>query len=657
MRPAHHCSASASPTSGRVSRRLVLASAVLAGAPLGIASSAAPVADPLAGPASPRVLLGAPATEDGAAARRAAVENGLFGAFRIEGATWSLEERMEHYGVTGLGIAVIRDSKIDWAAGYGVRDARSGEPVTTRTLFQAASISKPVSAIGAMTLVEDGLLPLDEDVRDYLESWMVPEDDISMSNELTLAHLLSHTGGTTVHGFAGYGSLAEVPTLPQVLDGAPPANSDPVFMSTGSGQMYRYSGGGSTIAQCAMMDVTGEDFADILRARVLEPLGMRDSTFAQPLPTDLWPDHAAGHLESGVRIPGEFHTHPEQFAAGLWTTPSDLARMLIAMQRAWRGEGESLLPTETVRRMLTPVMGGYGLGFSIDQRPSMGSEPYAYFGHGGSNVGFKCFAQAERDGGLGVVIMTNADTGPNVTRELMRAVQYVYGWPGFDAPARERVALDPDTLTACAGRYATDAGDTILVEAVNARDGHVRIRFCPERPRELVPTGPNTFTDPEDGTTIAFGELIGDVFGSVQLDAERGGPEAWRLLDSDEPGPIELLSTGRVDAGLEALRALASEDPRADAVSDGTLNALAVALYGAGDAAAGAAVAAFNVERHPDSANSWDTLAKACELAGDEDGARRAYERTLEALPDDRQLAGFGRLLVERQARGWLAEH
>jgi CubicO group peptidase (beta-lactamase class C family) len=301
-------------------------------------------------------------------------------------------ELLQKYKVPGASVAVVSNGKVEWARGYGVA-AEGGPAVTVDTLFQAASISKPVAAMAAMRLVEKGKLALDEDVNLKLRSWKVPG-----SETVTLRRLLSHTAGLTVHGFRGYAPGEPVPTLRQILDGASPANSGAIRVDIPPGSKHRYSGGGYTVLQQLIEDVTGKPFPEAARELVLAPLGMKNSTYEQPLPA---------RLRGRAALAGRCHTHPEMAAAGLWTTPSDLARVILEMQRPGR-----VLKPATVKLMLTPVMGDYGLGFGLRN----GS-----FGHGGANVGFRCMLTGRRDG-RGAVIMTNGDSGGAVAREFLKSI-------------------------------------------------------------------------------------------------------------------------------------------------------------------------------------------------------------------------------------------
>jgi CubicO group peptidase (beta-lactamase class C family) len=377
----------------------------------------------------------------------ARVEKGLRPAVAIQGAkldTRTLTGEMARLHVPGVSIAVIRGGKIAWAKGYGVTHA-NGAPVTPQTLFQAASISKPVSAMGALKMVEAGQLDLDADINTVLTSWKLPPDPAK--RPVSLRQLLSHTAGTTVSGFRGYAAGERVPTLAQVLDGAAPANSGPVRIEGMPGDAWNYSGGGYTVVQQAMIDRSGRPFDALMEDTVLKPLGMSDSTFTQPLPTALLERAALPHSATGVAVAGGPHTYPELAAAGLWTTPTDLAKFALALQRGAAGSDGVLSPTMT-RTMLRPVMNDYALGLNID-----GKAPQHAFGHGGHNMGYQTSLYAYVQRGDGAVVMTNGDGGAELAQELIRAVAAEYRWPTYQTVMRKAIALPAATRAKLAGRY------------------------------------------------------------------------------------------------------------------------------------------------------------------------------------------------------------
>lgn len=244
----------------------------------------------------------------------------------------ALADRMAAYHVPGVSIAVIHEGAIEWAKGFGVVEA-GGDPVTTETLFQAGSISKPVAAMAALHLVEQGKLSLDADVNQALTSWTIPPSAAAPGAVVTLRELLSHAAGLTVHGFPGYAAGAAVPTLVQILDGVTPANTAPIRLEAVPGSRWKYSGGGYMVMQQLLLDVSQQPFPELLRDTVLAPIGMTHSTYEQPLPVELRVQAATPYKADGAPIEGGFHTYPEMAAAGLWTTPTDLARCAIEVQR------------------------------------------------------------------------------------------------------------------------------------------------------------------------------------------------------------------------------------------------------------------------------------------------------------------------------------
>lgn len=380
-----------------------------------------------------------------------AVESGLLTANRIEGRPqqqMELDERMARSKLPGFSVALIEQGEIAWVEGYGVLQAGGDKAVTRETRFQAASISKPVAAMAALHLVEAGVLDLDADVNAALRSWQVPENEHTREHKVTLRGLLSHTAGLTVSGFRGYAASEDVPTLQQVLDGEPPANSEPVRVMQEPGTAYSYSGGGYTVVQQLLEDVTGKPFAALMQELVLDKLGMAHSTFEQPLPVAYAARAATAHRASGDPIPGRWHTYPEQAAAGLWTTPSDLARFALEVLRSYAGESNAVLSVEMTRQMLTPTLGWYGLGFGIIEK-----ESWRRFEHGGWNEGYHCLMSGYIGTGQGVVWMTNGENGKLLGQEVMRGLAKVFGWPGFQPSEKTVARVDPAVYVQYEGRY------------------------------------------------------------------------------------------------------------------------------------------------------------------------------------------------------------
>jgi CubicO group peptidase (beta-lactamase class C family) len=334
----------------------------------------------------------------------------------------AIAELLERHHVPGVSIAVVHNGRIDWAKGYGVCENGKTKLVDTTSLFQAASISKPVSAVVALRMVEKGELSLDEDVNKKLRSWKVPENDYTRNQPITLRRLLSHSAGLSMHGVPEFSADAELPTLVQILNGECSASTESVRPVVKPGTKYLYSGGGYIVLQILLTDVTGRPFASLARELVLQPAGMSSSTFEQPLPEQLRSLAAVGHLADGIPMRGSWHTLPEQAAGGLWTNPTDLASFMIELLRAYHGKSDTLLPSHLARQMLTRQIDDFGLGLSLP------SEGIFRFQHSGGNGGYRCHMVLSVENPDGVVIMTNGDSGEKVINEVFLAIAHAYGW-------------------------------------------------------------------------------------------------------------------------------------------------------------------------------------------------------------------------------------
>ncbi|HEX8529158.1 MAG TPA: serine hydrolase domain-containing protein, partial [Cytophagales bacterium] len=372
----------------------------------------------------------------------------------------SLAAQMTHYKVPGVSIAVINGGKLEWARGFGNRDSSGAAPVDVHTLFQAASLSKPVTALTVMRLREQGRLGLDEDVNGYLQSWKVPAA-VDWQPRLTLRQLLTHSAGLTVHGFSGYKKGQSLPTVRQILNGESPANSPAVKVDLLPGTRVRYSGGGTVVVQQVLVDVTGKPFPVLVDEALFGPLQLRRSTFEQPLLGRWGPNVALGHTNKGHAIEGGYHLYPELAAAGLWTTPTDLGTVLLEVQKALRG-GSSLLERTTAEEMLQPlpshVSRSTALGFFLE-----GPEATKRFRHNGWNEGYVTKFEMYRQGGMGAVVMTNSDAGHALIEELLSAIAAEYQWPDFDPAAYVDVSRqETEQLT---GIYADDWNNQYQVRA------------------------------------------------------------------------------------------------------------------------------------------------------------------------------------------------
>lgn len=393
------------------------------------------------------------------------VENGLAGWVQTQDSVkWALADRMAFYHIHGLSIAVIHNHVIEWAKGYGWADTAEKRPVTVKTLFQAASISKSLNGVGLMKLAQDKKIDLYADVNQYLTTWKFPYDSIAGNKKISVANLLSHTGGLTVHGFAGYEQGDSIPSITQVLDGARPANSPAVRSEAAPGVKSVYSGGGITISQLVLTGVTGQPYDGWMHKNVLLPLGMASSSCTQPPPQSRQPLLATGYKAWGEAIKGKYHIYPEQAAAGLWTNPTDLSKYIIETQLSYAGSSAKVLSQASTRTRLTPYIdSNAALGVFVTKR---GDD--TWFSHGGANEGFRSQYYGDIKNGDGVVVMVNSDNG-GILQEVVNSVATVYNWHGFYNPAKKTViALPEATAKRYVGKYLSN-GDTIKVFLNNGR--------------------------------------------------------------------------------------------------------------------------------------------------------------------------------------------
>jgi CubicO group peptidase (beta-lactamase class C family) len=506
---------------------------------------------------------------------------------RGEPVRWSIAERMRHYHVHGVSIAVWDHYQLVWAHGFGDADAELHVPVTDATLFQAGSISKSVNALGVLLAG----LPLDTPINSQLESWKLPDNAFTRDKPVTLRMLLSHTAGTTVHGFPGYAAGEPVPTIQQVLDGKPPANTPAIVVDEPPMKEFRYSGGGITIAQLALVEKLREPYPKILAASVLGPIGMIESTYEQPLPAARVAEAAAGYKSDGSPIEGKRHVYPEMAAAGLWTTPSDLARFFIELQRGLAGQSQIVSP-QIARDMVTPVFVQDGDGLGVFRMTRHGAP---LFGHDGADAGFQANAIASMAGGYGVIVMANSDASFGLFNEIVNAVFAEYGWPGAGRVV-ERAPLPATDIT---GVYGTPAQPRIVTLEAGKLYEHVPFG----EHTELVPVAGGGFL------SLAIGEPV--TFDGAARVAEHASP-------------LTELEAGHPDAALAAYRALP-----ADALPEPQLNGFAYELLGEDHAREAVAVFELVVAAFADSMNAHESVAEGYEAIHDDGKAIAAYKEAL----------------------------
>jgi len=564
------------------------------------------------------------------------VEQGLLPAVLIKGEPgFSITDRMKFYKVPALSVAVIKDFKIDWARAYGVKDLETNEPATTETLFQAGSISKSVNAMVVMKKVEQGKLSLDEDINTKLTSWKLPDNQFTAKKKVTLRNLLSHTAGTTVHGFPGYAINEKIPTLPQVLDGASPANTAAVRVDMEPGTQFRYSGGGTTITQLALTDIEKKPYPAIARETVLAPLGMRDSTYDQPLTTEWRKKAATGYRSNGSEVEGKIHIYPEMAAAGLWTTPTDLAKFAIEAQLSLAGRSNKVLTKQSVETMTSSFMEDVGLGFFIEKHGNA-----LYFGHGGADEGFRAELLVSRDKGYGVAVMVNSDNG-QILREVIRGVAREYGWDEFLPAPYEIISLDAAKLATFSGRYQVNPDRVLTIISSITKTGPHAIAMLNalptgDAPFALLPISETNFIRRDSQLKYNFVRPEGSSTGDYQLQVvgQEGTLQAKRLTE-DMLVPFEMLLAGKIPEAIDGYRKIKRETPQNVTIREERINNLGYSLLQEGKLVEATALLKLNVEFYPDAWNTYDSLGEAYMKAGQKDLAISNYKKSLKLNPQN----------------------
>jgi CubicO group peptidase (beta-lactamase class C family) len=328
-----------------------------------------------------------------------------------------------------------------------------------------------------------------------------------------------------VHGFPGYAANEPLPTLLQVLDGEKPANTKPVRVDLVPGTTSRYSGGGVTIEQLALVEVTGQAFPALLEQLVLGPLGMKDSTFEQPLPPARARAASSAHDVTGAVVPGRFHVYPEMAAAGLWTTPADLLAWAMAIAAARDGRPGAILSKAMATEMLTVQKAPFGLGPLLE-----GSGRAFHFGHPGEDEGFLSELVYFPATGQGAAVMINGGGGRPLLREILYAVAAEYRWPDFEPPAVTPLPMDPTALDRVVGSYEAFY-EVYRVTATVRREG---TRLVVSVPRlgidsEAVFTSPTSLTTLDGGDALSIvvapdGRVTALKFGDFEIPRSSRGP-------------------------------------------------------------------------------------------------------------------------------------
>lgn len=562
------------------------------------------------------------------------VENNLIPFVPVKGFKgWNIIDRMKYYKVPGVSIAVIKDYKIDWAKGYGLADTVKNIPVTTETMFSAGSISKFLMAVTALKMVDDGQIELEKPINNYLTSWKITENDFTKKTPITLRMLLSHSAGTSQTSYFGFTPTQPLPTITEILSGAKISETRPVVVNSEPNKEFRYSGGGSMIAQLALMDVSKKSFSNLTQVLLFDKLGMRNSTFEQPVPSK-FTKQSAWAYSSASWFKGMPYVYPQQAAAGLYSTPTDLAKFFIDVQKSYVGKGKVLSKTIT-KQMLTPQQnvsdGSYkeqiGIGPFLIQRTDNKDPNGVYFEFTGVNAGFLAYGIASITNGNGVIIMLNSGDDVNgLGKEIRRAVAKTYNWTNFLPTEIKPISLTSAALDKFVGRYRMATDEVLylrkeknyLVENIN--DGNAI--YCFPVTKDTI-----VFTDYNIKAGFKMNDK-GEVISLQNIYQEKPMP---RMKD-DEFSPSEYLKMKKYDEAKKAFGAMKMNEYQItylayDLMNKKPLNMDAVKT-----------ILDVAIEQHPNSSIVYSRWGDYYLKLNDKLNAIKSYQKVLELDPSDQQV-------------------
>lgn len=424
------------------------------------------------------VFCQAEVVADESTSLQVAVEQGLRLPVVFENdavATFSVLDRLSFYKVPGLSFALIDNGKVAWSNGYGNLSSSSDKPVTRNTVFQAASLAKPVTAFALMRMHDKGKIDINRPINAYLRSYQLAGTQPGAEKLITFENLLNHSSGLSAGGYMGYVQGELIPTDLQTLLGQVPANTKPVALELIAGKQVMYSGAGYTLAEVALQDKFGKPFEQLMATWVLQPLDMQHSSFDMAYPQQTKVEVALGHDSTGAVIEGGWRVHPEQAAAGLWSTAENLANLAVELTKGYHGNSD-VISKRSARQMLAPVKPEEDLSAYFGGQPAMtfvtdGEGERFLFKHNGGNSGYRSFMIMYPETGDGAVFLTNSDAGFSVGFDMIRAASAVYNWPDYKAKAYRKRKVDLIQQRRLLGDYEFENGVQVSLIKSQQADG------------------------------------------------------------------------------------------------------------------------------------------------------------------------------------------
>ena len=434
--------------------------------------------------------------------KQADLENGIRGQVKFMGEPErlsSVNEKMSEYSIPALSLAVINNGQIEWTAIYKNEDFPEVKNLDCASIFQAASLSKPVTFMAALRMHAAGEIDLDKNIQQYLNDFELPDGKQTAEHPVTFRNLFSHTSGITPGGYQGYAKDVTMPADLDVVRGATGVNSPPVEVITTPGERLAYSGGGYTLAELALQDIFNEQFSDIMETWILQPAGMTNSEFTQPLPDSAAVHVAKGYTYSGQVLEGGWRNHPEQAAAGLWSNATDMAKFLIEIYKAYQGQS-SIFSQSTIETIIGQERDGHVYGFILNR-----SGDDISITHYGGNSGYRTGMTISLTTGKGLVYLTNSDNGGALGNELLLSASQIYNWQHFKQTEVERKQIDPEILMELSGEYKWN-NQIDLTITFDENSEQISLIFPNGDEYELTPVSGEEldFIHPNTGVQISF---------------------------------------------------------------------------------------------------------------------------------------------------------
>jgi CubicO group peptidase (beta-lactamase class C family) len=438
---------------------------------------------------------------EGAGERKSQLERGIRGEVKF----WeepeilsSISNKMFEYNIPAVSLAVIHQGKIEWADTYQNADFRE-EELDCTSIFQAASLSKPVTFLAALRMHAAGEIDLDKNIQTYLKDFVIPQGKQTPENPVTFRNIFSHTSGITPGGYQGYARDIDAPSDLDILRGSDGVNSPAVEVINPPNETLSYSGGGYTLAELALQDIYNDAFSNIMKKWILEPAGMENSEFTQPLPDSQANRVAKGHTQSGEMLDGGWRNHPEQAAAGLWSNATDMAKFLLEIYNAYQGKSAIFSPSD-IKTILNHERDGLVYGFIIKR-----SEDDIAITHYGGNEGYRTGMTISLTSGNGLVYLINSDNGGALGNELLLSAAQIYNWKHFKQTIAQRKRVRTEILKELTGTYKWDNQIDLSI-SFDERTNFISLFFPNGDEYKLTPiVGDNLdFIHANSGVKVAF---------------------------------------------------------------------------------------------------------------------------------------------------------